>query len=49
MLAWIVILIVVIALLIVLGLVVGAGSRAARKHGADQSPPPAKVKVIERP
>jgi uncharacterized membrane protein len=48
MLAWIVVLVVIIALLIVLGLAVGAGSRAARRHGADQSSPPADVKVIER-
>jgi hypothetical protein len=49
MLIWILILIVVIGMLIAVGMILGAGSRAARRRGLDRSPPPANVKVVERP
>ena len=48
MVMWILILVAVSAVLIVLGLVFGAGSRAARRKGMD-SAPAAKVRVVERP
>jgi uncharacterized membrane protein len=49
MVMWIVILTVVIVALITLGVVLGAGSRAARKRGMDRSSPAAHVNVVERP
>jgi hypothetical protein len=48
MVMWIVVLVVVILALIVLGVVLGFGSRVARRKGLDESAA-AKVKVVERP
>ncbi len=49
MVMWILILAAIIGLLIAFGLVFGKGSRAARRRGMDQSPPAAKVRIVERP
>jgi hypothetical protein len=48
MVMWIVVLALVILALITLGVVLGFGSRAARRKGLDESPA-AKVKVVEHP
>jgi hypothetical protein len=49
MLMWILILVAVVAVLIAVGVILGTGSRAARRRGLDRSPPPANVEVVERP